>query len=176
MLSTSLFFVIDMNTAQLPKKANIYKAMFYFFFSKEKFITLGAINKMAFELDRPDKKSEWELGKYDSNIENHKNKFDEYTDDLRKACLMSLSIMFIIFLIVTIIGFYLGTFNLNRSINWSSVCSFCGLFSLSWSTLFQLGWRSSSWKGVRLDELVATAIFRHVFIFGSFLSLLYFVL
>ncbi|EKJ9452101.1 hypothetical protein PJ142_004486, partial [Salmonella enterica] len=64
-----------MNTVQLPKKANIYKAMFYFFFSKEKFITLGAINKMAFELDRPDKKSEWELGKYDSNIENHKNKF-----------------------------------------------------------------------------------------------------
>ncbi|EHJ9697198.1 hypothetical protein E5F76_003908, partial [Salmonella enterica] len=162
-----------MNTAQLPKKANIYKAMFYFFFSKKKFITLGAINNMAFELECPNKRSEWKSGKYNSNIEDHKNKLDEYTDDLRKACLISFSIMFIIFLIVTIIGFYLGKFNLNRSINWSSVCSFCGLFSLSWATLFQLGWRSSSWKGIRLDELVATAIFRHVFIFGSFLSLLY---
>jgi len=41
-----------MNTTQPPKKANIYKAIFYFFFNKKKFITLGAINSMAFELEK----------------------------------------------------------------------------------------------------------------------------
>ncbi|MFQ7389135.1 MAG: hypothetical protein ACLRP3_13445 [Escherichia sp.] len=51
-----------MNTAQLPKKANIYKAMFYFFFNKEKFITLGAINKMAFELEKDEYKRKLEAG------------------------------------------------------------------------------------------------------------------
>ncbi len=62
-----------MNTAQLPKQENIYKAMFYFFFNKEKFITLSAINKMAFELKKDEYKRKLEAGKYCLNPGNDSN-------------------------------------------------------------------------------------------------------
>ncbi|ENY0948467.1 TPA: hypothetical protein ACG7N0_003933 [Escherichia coli] len=86
-----------MNTAQLPKKANIYKAMFYFFFNKEKFITLGAINKMAFELEKDEYKRKLEAGKYSLNSDDHKHSLEEYCDDLRKSILASVLIMLGVF-------------------------------------------------------------------------------
>lgn len=88
-----------MNTAQLPKKANIYKAMFYFFFSKEKFITLGAINSMAFELEKDEYKRKLEAGRYSLNPEDHKHHLEEYCDDLRKSLLVSVSIMLSVLLL-----------------------------------------------------------------------------
>ena len=82
-----------MNTAQLPKQANIYKAMFDFFFNKEKFITLSAINKMAFELKKDEYKRKLEAGKYCLNPDDHKHSFEEYCNDLRKSILVSVLIM-----------------------------------------------------------------------------------
>lgn len=174
MLSTSLFFVIDMNTAQLPKKANIYKAMFYFFFNKERFITLGAINGMAFDLEKDEYRKKLEAGRYSLNPDDHKHHLEECCDDLRESLLVSVSIMLGVLFMVILIGFYSGKFRGTAPFVWKDTISATGIFTLSWATLFQLGWRNASWKGYRLDELVGLAIFRHVFIFGSLLSLLYF--
>lgn len=163
-----------MNTAQLPKKANIYKAMFYFFFSKERFITLGAINGMAFDLEKDEYIKKLEAGRYSLNPEDHKHHLEECCDDLRKSLLVSVTIMLSVLFMVIVIGFYSGKFRITYPLDWKNAVSATGIFILSWATLFQLGWRNASWKGCRLDELVGLAIFRHVFIFGSFLSLLYF--
>lgn len=163
-----------MNTTQLPKKANIYKAMFYFFFSKERFITLGAINGMAFYLEKDEYKKKLKEGRYSLNPEDHKHHLEECYNDLRESLLVSVSIMLIILFMVILIGFCSGKFRITYPLDWKNAVSATGIFILSWATLFQLGWRNASWKGCRLDELVGLAIFRHVFIFGSFLVLLYF--
>ncbi len=163
-----------MNAAQLPKKANIYKAMFYFFFNKERFITLGAINSMAFELEKDEYKRKLEAGKYSLNPDDHKHSIEEYCEDLRKSILVSVLVMLGVLFIGIAIGFYSGKFRIIYPLEWKDAVSATGIFILSWATLFQLGWRNASWKGCRLDELVGLAIFRHIFIFGSFLSLLYF--
>ncbi|EOX8445588.1 hypothetical protein [Salmonella enterica] len=165
-----------MNTVQLPKKANIYKAMFYFFFSKEKFITLGAINGMAFDLEKDEYKKKLEEGRYSLNPDDHKHHLEECCDDLRKSLFVSVSIMLGVLFMVIAIGFYSGDLRITSSLDCKNAVSATGMFFLSWATLFQLGWRNASWKGCRLDELVGLAIFRHVFIIGSFLSLLYFAL
>lgn len=165
---------MNMNTTQLPKKANIYKAMFYFFFSKERFITLGAINGMAFDLEKDEYKKKLKEGRYSLNPEDHKHHLEECYNDLRKAILFSVLIMLGVFIIVIAIGGCSGKFRITYPLDWKNAVSATGIFILSWATLFQLGWRNASWKGYRLDELVGLAIFRHVFIFGSFLSLLYF--
>ncbi|EHP0679788.1 hypothetical protein KNX03_004344 [Salmonella enterica] len=163
-----------MNTAQLPKKANIYKAMFYFFFNKERFITLCAINGMAFDLEKDEYRKKLEAGRYSLNPDDHKHHLEECCDDLRESLLVSVSIMLGVLFMVILIGFYSGKFRGTAPFVWKDTISATGIFTLSWATLFQLGWRNASWKGYRLDELVGLAIFRHVFIFGSFLSLLYF--
>ena len=108
------------------------------------------------------------------NPDDHKHSLEEYCDDLRKSILASVLIMLGVLFIVIAIGFYSGKFRIIYPLEWKDAVSATGIFILSWSTLFQLGWRNASWKGCRLDELVGLAIFRHVFIFGSFLSLLYF--
>lgn len=61
-------------------------------------------------------------------------------------------------------------------LSWKNSISASGIVLISWSTLFQLGWGNASWKGTCLDELVRYSLFRHIFIIGTFLSLLYFVL
>lgn len=165
-----------MNTAQLPKKANIYKAMFYFFFSKEKFITLGAINKMAFELEKDEYKRKLEAGKYSLAPEDHKGDLEKYFYKLRNTLCKALLIMLVLFSLAILFGLFLGRLNIHHSFDLKSVISATGVFILSWATLFQFLGSGSSWKNYRLDELVGKAIFKHALILGSFLSLLYFVL
>jgi len=165
-----------MTTEPLPKKANIYKSMFYFFFSKERFITLAAINGMAFDLEKDEYRKKLEEGNYSLNPDDHKYHLEECYNDLRKSLFVSMLIMLGVFFIVVAIGFYSGKFQISYSLAWKDVISASGIFVLSWATLFQLGWGSPSWKRQRLDELVEIAIFRHAFITGAFLSLLYFAL
>lgn len=165
-----------MNTVQLPKKANIYKAMFYFFFSKQKFITLGAINSMAFELEKDEYKRKLEAGKYSLVPEDHKGDLEKYFYKLRNTLCKALLIMLVLFSLVILFGFFLGKLNIHHSFDLKNVISVSGVFILSWATLFQFLGSGSSWKNHRLDELVGKAIFKNAFILGSFLSLLYFVL
>lgn len=158
----------------VPKKANIYIAIFYFFFSKEKFVTLGAINGMAFDLEKDEYRRKLEAGMYSLDPNDHKYHLEECCNYLRRSLLVSILIMLSVFFIVILIGFYLGNIRITDSLDWKSIVNTTEVFVLSWATLFQLGWGNPSWKRQRLDELVEIAIFKHAFIFGSFLSLLCF--
>lgn len=160
----------------LPQKQNLYKAMWYLIVSAERFVTIAAENSMAFELEKEEYQRKLAEGNYSLDPENHIHSHPQRLKALRILLLKTTAYIFSVIILIAGIGFYTGTLNIAYDLSWKNSISASGIVLISWSTLFQLGWGNASWKGTCLDELVRHSLFRHIFIIGTFLSLLYFVL
>lgn len=159
-----------------PQKQNIYKAMWYLIFSAERFVTIAAENSMAFDLEKKEYQRKLAEGNYSLDPQNHTHSHPQRLKELQTLLLKTTGYILGIIILIAGIGFYAGTLNMAYDLSWKNSISASGIVLISWSTLFQLGWGNASWKGTCLDELVRHSLFRHVFIIGTFLSLLYFVL
>ncbi|EEJ5118382.1 hypothetical protein CG651_001956 [Salmonella enterica] len=160
----------------LPQKQNLYKAMWYLIFSTERFVTIAAENSMAFELEKEEYQRKLAEKNYSRYLQNHIHPHPQRLKELRTLLLKTTGCILSVIILIAAIGFYTGTLSIASGLSWKNSISALGIVLISWSTLFQLGWGNTSWKGTCLDELVRHSLFRHIFIIGTFLSLLYFVL
>lgn len=156
---------------RIPRKANIYLAIIYFIFNKNKFITLGVENRMAHDLEKEEYKDKLQRGEYSLEPLDHINASDTYLRDLRVLLVKSFCFICIAISFAFVVSLKIKNIH---TLTLKDFCSFIGTILMSWSTLFQLGWNNASWKGVRLDELVRLAIFKMAFTFGTFLCALSF--
>lgn len=161
---------------EFPKKQNVYKSMWYLITNTKRFILSAAENSMAFELEKEEYQQKLEQGNYSLDPKNHTYSHPQRLKELRTLLLKTTVYIFSIIILIVCIDFYTEELKTTPHLSWKNSASALGIILISWSTLFQLGWRNGTWSRTCLDELVRNPLFRHIFSIGVFLSLLYFVL
>ncbi len=150
------------------KRANTYKAVFLFFFSRKKYIALAINHSMAINLEAQDILNKYKEGTYPVvGWENEAIKSaEEAAKQVSKGLWGAFGSILMAAIIALAVDYYLGSINPFLSINYSLFSTFIGTFLASWATLMELGGGFATWSGKALHELIHPAMFKLLFVPG----------
>lgn len=156
------------------KRANTYKAVFFFLFSRKRYISIAINHGMAINLQKADHRKRYEEGKFPSKDWETvaKKKAIIGAAQVKRGLFCSFAQILLVALISLGIAYIKGSVNPMLPINCSLLASFLGVFLASWATLMELGGGFATYSGEALHELIHPAIFKLLFIPGVFLLLL----
>ena len=150
------------------KRANAYIALFFFFFSRKRYITLAINHGMAINLEAPDLLGYYKAGRYPKvGWEEEATIFaKEAAAHIDKGIWRSFILIFLAALIACSVSFMKGNIHPSLPINSSLAFTFIGSFLAGWATLMELGGSFATCCGEALHELIHPAMFRLLFVPG----------
>lgn len=151
------------------QRANIFKAVIYFLFSRKRYIDLAVDHGMALNLEAKDQLKRAEEGG-ESVLkgweENYRSGYINMTMTIRKALWEALAFIMLVAFIAVLVGINFGKISSSLSIDYMRIAVFLGTFLTGWATLMELGGSLHTWDGGSLPELTHQAIFKVLFVPG----------
>ena len=156
------------------KRANTYKAVFLFLFSRKRYISLAINHGMAINLEASDLRKRHEEGTFPSEgweAEAEKSAKDAAIQ-VSRGFWGSFFLILLVAFISICVAYINDTVHPSYSVNYNLLATFLGSFLASWATLMELGGGFATFSGEALHELIHPAMFKLLFVPGVCLILL----
>lgn len=151
------------------RRANKYRAVFLFFFSRKKFIDVATNHHMAINLEVS---AHPEIYPIEKRLPIEKATAIDNTRIVSKGLLNAFCLILLTAIIALGVGYVLGSIKPSLPFDFNLLATFIGTFLVGWATLMELGGGFATISHESLHELIHQLIFKILFIPGVCLLLL----